>query len=383
MYPRLYKSLKNKSFFLFGPRGSGKTTWLKDQFPEALRIDLLDSENYRLLLGSPQRLEGMIPKKQSLIVIDEIQRVPDLLNEVHRLIEDKKLTFVLTGSSARKLKRHGANLLAGRAFQKFFHPLTCWELGKDFNLDRALKFGMLPEVWNAPSDEWRKQFLSTYIATYLKEEVQAEGLVRNLSAFSHFLEMASFSQAAQTTMTRIAADVGVDSKVIASYFEVCEDLLLSYRIPVFNKRAKRRISSHPKFMYFDVGVWRALRPKGPLDSIEEIDGPAIETLFFQHYRALGEFCSWNQKPFFWRTATKLEVDFVSYGEEGIFAFEFKRSSVTRDQDLDSLREFQKDYPMAKCYLLNFSSKSTVRDGIQIMNFEEALWSLPKIFGYSL
>lgn len=380
MYPRKYKPLKSKSFFLFGPRGTGKTTWLRQNYPSSFYIDLLSSENYRLLLGNPSRLETLIPNDSKSVVIDEVQKIPALLDEVHRLIENKKLTFILTGSSARKLKQGGANLLAGRAAQRFFHPLTCWEMGDKFSLERALQYGLLPL---SLADDNPSDFLSSYVTSYLREEVQAEGLVRNLSAYSHFLEMASFSQAQPYTMTQIAADVGVDSKVIASYFDVTEDLLLSYRVPVFSKRAKRRLRSHPKFFFFDCGVYRRLRPRGPLDSEAELDGAALETLFFQHYRGLGEFTQWEQNIFYWRTASDVEVDFVSYGKEGLFAFEIKRSSVTRSDDLKSLRLFKKDYPMAKCFLLNLSHDDKVLEDIRIMNFEKALWSLPELMGVKL
>lgn len=378
MYPRFYKPLKNQCFFLFGPRGTGKSTWLKSQFKEAFLIDLLNSETYRLLLSNPHRLISMIPDGKKIVIIDEVQKIPDLLNEVHRIIEEKKLIFILTGSSARKLKREGVNLLAGRALQRFFHPLTCWELGKDFSLERSLKFGLLPMSINA-SDP--RDFLSSYVNTYLREEVQAEGLIRNLSAYSHFLEVASFSQGSTLTMSRIASDVGVDSKVIASYFEVTEDLLLSVRIPVFSKKAKRRLKSHPKFFYFDCGVYRSLRPKGPLDSEFEIDGPALETLFLQHYRALGEFIKWDQKLYYWKTANNLEVDFVSYGEEGLFAFEIKRTNFIRNEDLEGLRLFKHDYPIAKCFLLCFASENKIIDNIQIINYETALLSLAAIMGF--
>lgn len=375
MYTRNYNILKNKSFFMFGPRGTGKTTWIKTHYPQAFFIDLLNSDTYRLLLGSPHRLESLIPTGVKTVIIDEVQKVPDLLNEVHRLIESKRLVFILTGSSARKLRRSGVNLLAGRAVQRYFHPLTCWEMGSDFSLVKALKFGLLPMSCN--SDDPR-DFLSSYINTYLREEVQAEGLVRNLSSYTHFLEVASFSQGQPLTMSRLSSDVGVDSKLIASYFDVTEDLLLSYRLPVFSKRAKRRLTTHPKFFFFDSGVFRALRPKGPLDIDAELDGAALETIFFQHYRALGEFQQWDQKLFYWRTSNKVEVDFVSYGEEGLFAFEIKRSALTRDEDLDGLRLFKHDYPMAKCFLLNLSHDDKITDDIQILNFEKALWRLPEL-----
>ena len=381
MYPRLYKALKNKSFFLFGPRGTGKTTWLKHAFPEAERLDLLHPETARLLLAAPERLSDMVVNKQPpWVIIDEVQKAPGVLDEVHRLIEEKGWKFVLTGSSARKLRRGGANLLAGRAIQKFFYPLTIWELGSDFDLVRALKFGLLPSVW---VEDDPKSYLATYVYTYLKEEVFAEGLTRNLESFSRFLEMMSFSQAQPVNMASVARDVGVDAKVVASYLEVLEDLLLAVRLPVFTKRSKRRMSVQPKFLYFDSGVYRSLRPKGPLDSESEVDGAALETIFFHHLRALGEFVGWEQSNFFWRSSDKREVDFVSYGPLGLFAFEIKRSSVIRDEDLSGLRSFRSDYPMSKCYLFYGGTQKSVRSGVQIIPFEEGLLNLPQIFGVSI
>ncbi len=380
MYTRIYNPLKESSFFVFGPRGTGKSTWLKYNFPNATFIDLLMSDHYRLLLANPSRLEGLIPYGSKIVIIDEVQRVPELLNEVHRLIEKNKTQFILTGSSARKLKREGVNLLAGRALQRFFHPLTCWELGDEFDLQKALRFGLLPMAVTSknPND-----FLSSYVSTYLREEIQAEGMVRNLASYSRFLEMASFSQAQPITMSRIASDVGVDSKLVASYFDLTEDLLLSYRLPVFNKKAKRRLTQHPKFYFFDVGVFQKVRPKGPLDLPEQIEGPALETLFFQHYRVLGEKLRWSQKAFYWRTASKVEVDFISYGDEGLFAFEFKRSSTIRSEDLLGLKEFKKDYPEARCYLVCFVDEEKYIDHIYIVPYLKALKEMDKLFGFDM
>ncbi len=380
MYTRMYNTLKNKSFFLFGPRGTGKTTWLRTAFPGSQRLDLLNSETARLLLASPSRLSGMIENGSLPVIIDEVQKAPALLDEVHRLIEEKGIHFVLTGSSARKLRRGGANLLAGRAYQRFFFPLTCWELKQDFNLAKALQFGLLPAAWTAENP---KEFLSSYIYTYLKEEVFAEGLTRNLEAFARFLEFVSFSQAQPITMTTLASDVGVGAKLIASYIEILEDLLLAKLIPVFTKRAKRRMASHPKFFLFDSGVARALRPKGPLDSESELDGSALETLFYHHHRTLGEYVQWDQQLYYWRTALKAEIDFVSYGEAGLFAFEVKRSHTLRTEELEPLRQFKQDYPMAKCFFLYCGQEERLVDQIQIVNFEKALWSLPKWMGCSL
>jgi len=239
----------------------------------------------------------------------------------------------------------------------------------------------------SPSSAWNtdnpKDFLSSYIYTYLKEEVFAEGLTRNLEAFARFLEFSSFSQAQPITMTTLAADVGVSAKLIGSYLEILEDLLLAKQIPVFTKRAKRRMATHPKFFLFDTGVFRSLRPKGPLDSENEVDGSALETLFFHHHRALGEFSQWDQQLYYWRTAQKAEVDFVSYGELGLFAFEIKRSSTIRQEDFSALKLYKEDYPAAQCFFLYGGTEERLFDQIQVLGFEKALWRLPELMGIKL
>ena len=276
------------SVFLFGPRGTGKTSWIKDHLKDILYFDLLDTKVYSEFLADPAILSKRIPKGfKHWIVIDEIQKVPALLNEVHRLIESHQYRFVLTGSSARSLRKKGVNLLAGRAFQYHMYPLTCYELGDDFSLTKALKYGLLPFVYSGEDDP--EHYLETYIATYIREEVQQEGLTRNLGDFSRFLKVASFSQGETINYSEIAREASIERRVVASYFDIVNDLLLSATIPVFSKRAKRRLVSHAKFYYFDVGVYRAIRPKGPLDMVEEIDGAALETLFLQHLMAINSY----------------------------------------------------------------------------------------------
>ena len=198
-------------------------------------------------------------------MVDEVQRVPDILNEVHRLIESRGLRFVLTGSSARKLRRRGVNLLAGRALTRRMHPLTARELGRDFDLGRALRFGCLPFACTASDPQ---EYLASYVSTYLREEVQQEGLARNLAAFSRFLEAASFSQGSVLNMAAVARDCSVRAKVVEDYFAILENLLIAVRLPVFTRRAKRRLVAHPKFYFFDAGVFRAIRPRGPLESMQ-------------------------------------------------------------------------------------------------------------------
>lgn len=376
MYSRLIKPPKNKSFFLFGPRGTGKTTWVKNNFPDALYLDLLEAEIFNDLLANPQRLEKFIPVDfRNWIIIDEVQRIPELLYEIHRLIESRKLKFILTGSNGRKLKRKGPNLLAGRALIYHLYPLTIEELGKDFTLEKSLKFGNLPSVFK---EENPKKYLESYIKAYLEEEIKQEGLTRNLAVFSRFLEAASFSQGQVLNISEVAREAAVERKVVSNYFSILEDLLIGYFLPVFNKKAKRRLIFHPKFYFFDAGVYKTIRPIGPLDSVSEIEGIALETLFFQELKAINDYYDLGYSLYYWRTANGIEVDFVLYGEKGLHAFEIKRTDKIRSLTTRALKIFQKDYPQAKCYLI-YQGEGEMSEGkIRILPVEKALKSLKTI-----
>src|SRR5262245_4980693 len=263
-------ALPSGSFFLLGPRGTGKSTWVSACLPEALRIDLLRESTLVELAGHADRLEAIADaQKVSTIVIDEVQKLPSLLDEVHRLIESRHFRFVLTGSSARKLRRGGTNLLAGRARTLNMHAFTARELGSRFDLRRAIRHGLLPSVWIGEDPE---SYRRGYVGTYLREEVLQEAMVRNIGSFSRFLEAATFSQASVLNMQAVAADCGISRKTVESHFDLLEDLLLSVRLPIFRRKAARKLTAHPKFFFFDAGVYRALRPRGPLDSDDEIDG---------------------------------------------------------------------------------------------------------------
>lgn len=375
MYTRMMTYTLNKSCFIFGPRGTGKSTWIKKNFPDAYAIDLLESEKFIELSANPQRLEQSIPEGKTTIVIDEIQRVPDILNEVHRLIEKNHYRFILTGSSARKLRRKNVNLLAGRALTYSFYPLTALELGKDFNLQHSLRYGHLPCAYTEPDP---KKYLESYIQTYLREEVQQEGLVRNLGSFVRFLEIASFSQGSILNMSSIARECSIERKVVENYFGIIEDLLIAYKVPVFTKKAKRRMIAHQKFYFFDSGVYQALRPRGPLDTTEEIEGASAETLLFQELRAVNEYCNLGYQIFYWHTAENEEVDFILYGENGIKAFEIKRTSRVNDEMFRGLELFLKDYPMSKAFLIYGGDKGFSRGPITVIPFKEALLSLPEL-----
>lgn len=373
MYSRLHRPPNAKSFFLFGPRGTGKTTWVRSIFPNAIYIDLLEAELFNDLLANPQRLENFIPKDfQDWVIIDELQRIPELLSEVHRLIEKHKYKFILTGSSARKLRQKGHNLLAGRALTYSMFPLTAQELGEDFDFNHSLRFGQLPCVY---TEENPKQYLESYVRTYLEEEVRQEGLSRNLGAFTRFLESASFSQGSTLNISSVARECAIERKVVENYFNILEDLLIAYRIPVFTRKAKRRIVAHPKFYFFDVGVYRTLRPVGPLDMPELIEGVAFETLFFQEIMAMNSSLGLGYTIYYWRTSNNMEVDFILYGEKGILAFEIKRTGKVIGPMLSGLKTFLRDYPMAKAYFI-YGGERRMREGdIEIVPINEALKKL--------
>lgn len=382
MYKRLLeRPLKgNQSFFLFGPRGTGKTSWAREKIPGGLYIDLLETSAFVDLSARPERLEEMIPKNfADWIIIDEVQKVPQLLNEVHRLIEGQHhYKFILTGSSARSLKKKGVNLLAGRALSFKMFPLTAVELKQDFQLKNSLRFGHLPYVYSKNNEQAIQDYLEAYTQTYLREEVMQEGLTRNVGAFSRFLEVASFSQGGVLNMSEIARETSINRKVIEDYFQILEDLLLAQRVPVFTKRAKRKLISHSKFFFFDVGVYQAIRPRGPYDSREETEGAAFETLVYQELQAINHYYNFQYKLYFWRTADKVEVDFVLYGPKGIIAIEVKRSDTIDPKDLKGLRLFGEDYPEAKRLIFYGGKRREYIDNIEIIPLADALPMLPQL-----
>ena len=380
MYSRLLKipTDDSSSFFIFGPRGTGKTTWLRRHFrPEqSVYLDLLDSGIYTELLAAPQRLESFVSSsKIEWLILDEVQRIPSLLSEVHRLIEARGLKFAMTGSSARSLRKRGVNLLAGRALTYHLHPLAAAEMGDDFDVRHAIQYGMLPAI---SSHSMPGEYLKSYVTTYLREEIQQEGFTRNLANFTRFLETASFSQASPLNVAGVARESSLNRNVVDAYFGILEDLLIAVRLPVFTKRAKRRLVAHPKFYYFDAGVYRTIRPRGPLDTPEEADGACIETLCLQQLRAVNDTMRLEYNVHFWRTSDGTEVDFVLYGPHGLKAFEIKRSHRYSRGDLTGLKAFRQDYPIAECYLLYGGEHPREEDGIRILPLADALKNLPEI-----
>ncbi|MBS0654169.1 MAG: ATP-binding protein [Verrucomicrobia bacterium] len=372
---RFFKPADHQSYFLFGPRGTGKTTWLKTNYPSALWINLLEPLEFRLYVTKPEALRELIdgyPEKKT-IVIDEIQRVPALLPLIHSLIEEKRgLQFILTGSSARKIKREGGDLLAGRAAMCYMQPFFAAELGELFSLDQALSIGLLPLVWNAENPVVT---LKGYAGLYLKEEIQEEGLVRNLGDFARFLETISFSHGSLLNVSNIAKECGITRATVESYIHILQDFLLAYLLPVFTKRAKRQLVSHPKFYYFDAGVFRYLRPQGPLDRASEIDGAALEGLVGQHLHA---WCQSQIEPHtfaFWQTRSRQEVDFVVYGPKTFVGIEVKNAAQLSHNDFSGLKAFQEEYPEAKTLLVYRGTRRAVINGVFCMPCGEFLLRL--------
>lgn len=348
MYSRSFSPQSKSSYFLFGPRGTGKSSWLKNYYHKSNYLDLLDDEIYNNLTAYPKHLSQYITDIKAPIIIDEVQKIPHLLDEVHRLMERHKYQFILTGSSARKLRKAGVNLLGGRAFTYFFHPLTVVEMKNDFNFKMALEFGLLPM---ATQSENPHKFLQSYIATYLKEEVQQERLTRNMPAFHRFIQAASLSQASPLNISNVAADCSVERKVVEDYFSILRDLLITVELPVFSKKAKRELLKKSKFYYFDVGLYRAIRPRGPLDLDSEIVGPALETLILQNIRAVNDYAELGYELYYWHTRKHHEVDLILYGKKRLIAIEVKSSSRLRNSDFEGLELFKIDYPMAETILI--------------------------------
>lgn len=372
---RRFFNPSKQSFFLLGPRGTGKSTMIKDLFPEALYVDLLLPDVFRSYLARPERLREFVHANsdREVFVLDEIQKVPELLEVVHSLLEEKKgRQFVLTGSSARKLRKAGTDMLAGRAVMKRMHPFVAGELKEKFSLDAALRYGMLPVVLDSADSA---AALHAYIDLYVREEVQAEGLTRNIGNFTRFLEATSFSHGSILNISNIARECGVERKVVEGYLRILEDLLLACRLPVFTRRAMRVTVQHPKFYFFDAGVYSTLRPSGPLDRPEEKAGVALEGLVLQHLLAWVDLKHPDANLYFWRTSSGSEVDFIVYGS-GIFqAIEVKNSQMVHPQDIKSLKSFGQDYPEADRILIYRGNDRLQREGISIIPCTEFLLGL--------
>jgi predicted AAA+ superfamily ATPase len=335
-------TLPDRSFFLFGPRGTGKTTWLRQQLPRARWYDLVTDREMFALMRDPQRFTAEVEALSagSWVVIDEVQRLPALLNDVQDLIarHPRRFRFALTGSSARKLQREQANLLAARVINRQFFPLTAAELGDDFDHDEVLRYGSLPAVASEKSPRGRVDLLQAYVDNYIGQEIRAEALVRRLDSFHRFLEIAAIANAQVTNLAGIARDAAVARPTVQGYFEVLVDTLIGTFLPAWRARAKVKEVAHPKFYFFDPGVVRALagRVREPLADAER--GYLLETYVLHELRAFMNRSGVGGQLAYWRTPSGAEVDFVWTRAGRSVGIEVKATTRWRREDGRALEE---------------------------------------------
>ena len=371
---RVFKE-PDRSYFLFGPRGTGKSTMVAHRHPDALLIDLRLADMRYRLSAQPDQLQELVGAQPEgrTIIIDEIQKVPELLSLVHMLIEKKRgWKFILTGSSARKLKRQGVDLLGGRALKKVMHPFMACELQEKFDLADALLYGLVPLRFGHTNP---LETLQGYISLYIEEEVKTEGLVRNYESFTRFLQVMALSHGSLLNATNISRECYVQRTTVSDWISILEDLLIGYQITVFTQRAKREVISHHKFYFFDAGVYRALRPRSLKDSDSEMNGMCLEGLVVQHLMAWNDYSTEKHTINFWRTRSGLEVDFVVFGALGFWALEVKNSATIRPDDLKGLIAFQEEYPEAKTILLYRGKERLLKNNVLCIPCEDFLRNL--------
>lgn len=363
--------LKKKSFFLFGLRGSGKSSLIQLQLAERIPvINLLRTELYLELSAKPFKFEGIIDAmgQSPIIVIDEIQRVPELLNEVHRLIEERHLTFLLTGSSARKLKREGVNLLAGRAWQANLYPLTSNEIPQ-FNLERYLRFGGLPPVYLSEEPE---EELIAYADTYLKEEIQAESLVRKLSAFTQFLQVAAVTSGQIINFAAVANDTGVPASTIREYYQILEDTFVGFFVPAWTKSLKRKPVSKAKFYFSDLGIKNTLAALKSIPKNTDVYGQAFEQFIALELRAYLSYRRIHKNLSYWSSKHGSEVDFI-IGDE--VAIEVKSSEKIHRKHLKGLQQLAEEGLVSQFFVVSHDPIERYEDNILIMPWQRFLQKL--------
>jgi predicted AAA+ superfamily ATPase len=363
----------SETFFLWGARQSGKSCLLRQTYPAAVWIDLLKADVFRRYSTRPETLrEELDQSKAPFVVLDEVQKVPPLLDEIHWLQENRGIHFALCGSSARKLKRGHGNLLGGRAVRFELFGLCAKELGEGFDLQRILSHGTLPRIYDSSQPQ---RLLNAYVGEYLKEEVMAEGLVRNLPPFSEFLNAAALGDTEQVNFTNIARELGVSRETVRGYYEMLSDTLLATLLPVYRKKPKRRLSIADKFYFHDVGIVNFLARRGKPEPGSEAYGKAFENWIFHELHCYNEYQERFARFSFWRLSTGVEVDFIVNDLE--CAIECKSSERVHDHHLKGLRELKKDHP--NCGRRILVSREPVsrktNDGIEILSVNDFLLEL--------
>ena len=377
MYPRLLATPR-QSIFLFGPRGTGKSTWIRARFPDTTTYDLLDTSETLRLIREPgalhRELVGLPP--ESWVVIDEVQKVPALLDEVHRLMETRRLRFVLSGSSARKIRHGAANLLAGRAITTSMFPLVSAERDFQLDLQHSLRYGSLPM---AVTGQDPASYLRSYTETYLDQEIRAEALTRNLGSFSRFLEIAARQNGQVTNTSAISRDAGVSRNTVQNHFEILVDTLIGFWLPAWKLKSATKQVQQSKFFFFDPGVARALTGRQAYPPTPEELGPLLETLVMQELRAFLSYTGRNYPLYFWRTYDAAEVDVLFETQEGFVAIEIKSSKRWDKRFNRGLRRLRSELgpDRTKCFGLYLGERSALWDDVQVLpvlEFLRLLWS---------
>lgn len=373
MIRRKLQIIENESVFLFGARQTGKTTLLMQQFPDAIYYDLLDTDLLYRLRQRPSILREMLDKKPegTLIIIDEIQQVPELLNEIHLLMNRYGFRFILCGSSARKLRRQGVNTLGGRAVPQYLFPFVSSEI-PDFDIDTAINNGMMPRCYLSKNPQ---NLLKAYVAIYLKEEIQAESLVRNLKNFSRFLEVAAITDGEMVNYQNIAQDCGISANTIKEYFQILEDTLLGFYIPAYTKTVKRKIVQSPKFYLFDIGVTNYILGRKDLKRGSVEYGHAFEHFVIQELVAYVSYTDNSNRISYWRTYTQIEVDVV-LGDAKV-AIEIKSAEEIMNKHMKGLKAFREEYPDSRLMVVSLDKLTRTSDEIEIVyiyDFLKMLWN---------
>jgi len=367
----LLEDVENESVFLFGARQTGKSTLVKQKFPQARYYDLLKSDVFERLFRAPWlfREELEMCLSDELVIVDEIQKIPQLLDEVHWLIHNRQLRFLLCGSSARKLKRCGVNLLGGRAIREVLYPFVSAEI-PNFDFIKAINYGLLPQHYLLPNP--RKK-LQSYIGNYLQEEIKEEAHFRNLRTFSRFLDIAALSSGEIVNYTNIATDCGISSPTVKEYFSILEETMFGYFIPAFTKTLKRRVVQAPKFYLFDVGVVNYLTKRKELLPGSLDFGKAFEHLIIHEINAFLNYSFSEKTVSFWRTSTGYEVDAIL--GDGCVAIEVKSSREVQSRHLRGLKAFAEEYPKARLIVVSLDQNPRRTNDVEIYPVNEFLKKL--------
>ena len=365
-----------ESVFLFGARQTGKTTLLIDLFPKSRFYDLLETDTYERLQRRPSLLreELMDADEDEIVIIDEIQLIPELLNEVQWLMVRRGLHFILSGSSARKLRRRGVNMLGGRALRCVLYPLVSDEV-TDFDVERAVNYGMLPSFYLSKNEAQKRRRQQAYVSVYLKEEIAAEALVRKLSSFNRFMEAAAMTDGEIVNYSNIAQDCGVDSKTVKEYFGILQDTLIGYMVPAFRRVMKRKLMQMPKFYYFDVSIPNYLLHRGYMRQGSEDFGHAFEHLIIQELIAYMGYHGREDALAYWHTHSGYEVDAVLGDAE--VAVEIKAAIEIQTRHLRGLKAFSEEYPTARLIVVSLDPIVRKMGSVEVMpakHFLKELWS---------